>query len=250
MFKKKSDYVSRRSYRSRLTKNQKSSNIKSIIYVSLITVLLISGMFYGGMNMFVRIASWWADKQTMTTDTTNNNVIPPSVPRLIISNRVVRDSKITLGGFAEPNIEVSISNNDQVISKTLADNNGQFVFSEINLVNGDNIFRVRASDKLGNFSQYGNPEKITYDNVPPELTIESPSSGADIRGAQNQVVEIKGRTEQGVRVWINDKLVIIGNNGNFVSTYRLSVGQQEIVVKAIDLAGNETEEILVLSYSP
>ena len=215
----------------------------------LLVGLLLSGLLYGGVNLFVRLAAWWADRQTVVTNGPQDTT-PPATPRLLITNRVVKENTISLTGFSEPDSEVSLINNDQSISTIKADSNGQFTFTDVNLVNGENAFSVKAKDQADNFSQASTSEIVTFDKQPPELKIESPANGSDFRGAENQTIEIRGSTEENARVWINDKLVIVGSEGKFVSTYRLNQGTQDLKIKTIDAAGNESEQVLSVSYSP
>jgi len=64
-----------------------------------------------------------------------------------------------------------------------------------------------------------------------------------------QTVTIEGTVNEEARIWINERLVIV-DQGVFRNSYRLSQGSQDIVIKAVDQAGNETETTLTLSYQP
>jgi len=217
--------------------------------MSFLTVLILAGILYGGINLFVKLTAWWADQQTIVNNDPEDTVAP-SPPRLVITNRVVKESNFSLIGFSEPESGITLTNNGQPVAKVNADSNGQFNFSDLTLVEGENALSVKASDKAGNFSQPSSTETIIFDNKPPALQLEYPTNGSDFRGADSQTIEIRGKTEEKARVWINDKLVIIGEDGQFVATHRLNQGNQELKIKSIDSAGNETEQVISVSYSP
>ncbi len=89
---------------------------------------------------------------------------------------------------------------------------------------------------------------ILLDSTPPELEIESPEP--NFSTVQDFVI-IKGQTEQETRVFINDISVVVLADGSFEYQYFLKEGENKIIIKAVDKAGNSTEkELTVIKEQP
>ncbi|MBT8359020.1 MAG: LysM peptidoglycan-binding domain-containing protein [Desulfobacterales bacterium] len=113
-----------------------------------------------------------------------------------------------------------------------------------NLADGSlpNLFywRVTAvsSDKLRGQSSEARFIKITQDDKPPFLVLQSPDEGLLI---SNNMVDILGMTETDSLLTIQDQPVDIAANGKFRFRQKLVEGTNSIIVKAIDRAGNITK---------
>jgi type II secretory pathway pseudopilin PulG len=90
-------------------------------------------------------------------------------------------------------------------------------------------FRVSGGGSSGNASQSGG------DTTPPPLTLKAPFN----IGGQFYIIE--GQTESGATVFINDEEVDVESSGHFKKLVSFNkVGQNSVVVKAVDAAGNQT----------
>jgi hypothetical protein len=90
---------------------------------------------------------------------------------------------------------------------------------------------------------------IFFDTSPPELTISEPPDQSDYYGDENQV-KIMGLTEEGARVTVNGRLVVMNQDGSFEFTFSLSEGTNPIKIVATDQAGNQAEKEITINYSP
>jgi len=114
-----------------------------------------------------------------------------------------------------------------------------------NLKEGDHIFSIKAKDEAGNESQ-----TLIYtfkvDITPPSLEILSPLSGTEVL---EKIIEIKGKTEPNISVKVKDTLVTTDEQtGEFKISYTLNEGTNDILVTAIDKAGNETSKKITILY--
>ncbi len=114
-----------------------------------------------------------------------------------------------------------------------------------NLREGDHIFSVKAKDEANNES-----EIITYtfkvDITPPNLEILFPQSNIEVL---EKIIEIKGKTEPGITVKVKDISVISDQqSGDFKISYSLVEGINQLEIKAIDKAGNETMKTLIIKF--
>lgn len=114
-----------------------------------------------------------------------------------------------------------------------------------NLKEGDHIFSIKAKDEAGNESQI-----LTYtfkvDITPPILEISSPISGIEVL---DKIIEIKGRSEPGATIKTKDIIVTTDQQtGEFKISYSLDEGTNDILITAIDKAGNETSKKIKVIY--
>jgi len=114
-----------------------------------------------------------------------------------------------------------------------------------NLKEGNHIFSLKAKDEAGNESQ-----TLIYtfkvDITPPALEILSPLSGAEVL---EKIIEIKGKTEPNISVKVKDILVTTDEQtGEFKISYTLDEGTNDILITAIDKAGNETSKKITILY--
>ena len=66
---------------------------------------------------------------------------------------------------------------------------------------------------------------------------------------QDSRIEVKGKSDANVRLTLNDRLIIVTGDGNFSSNYNLNPGDNQLIFKAVDKAGNETIKELLVKYS-
>lgn len=114
-----------------------------------------------------------------------------------------------------------------------------------NLKEGEHTFSIKAKDEAGNESQI-----ILYtfkvDITPPSLEITTPLSGTEVL---EKIIEIKGKTEPGINVKIKDTVVTSDQQtGEFKISFTLDEGSNDILITAIDKAGNETSKKITIFY--
>ena len=80
--------------------------------------------------------------------------------------------------------------------------------------------------------------RIIHDSYPPYLVLHTPENDKTV--TSNKVL-ISGNTEPEIKLTIGDYQASIDEKGNFSYCYNLNEGNQKIIVKAVDKAGNETK---------
>lgn len=71
----------------------------------------------------------------------------------------------------------------------------------------------------------------------PGLSVLSPAESATVT---NDSVEIKGKTDSNVLVWVNSSSVLVDVNGNFTKDIPVFTGQETITIKALNSFGRQT----------
>lgn len=231
-----------------LQKRSRNTFILSIIGIIIIVFLLLrygipilsDASFYFG-----RVANTFQTNESLNIEDEQNQTYVPT-PRLDPIPSATNENIFTIEGQTLAGLEVEIHLNGEVVGITDTDENGFFEY-EITLTDGDNIIKARAinGESKGSFTR---SKTITYKDEGPDLIIESPKTGDEIKG-QNPS-EIRGTTDPDSTVTVNDFQAIINSKGNWSYFLTLREGQNEIKVISTDPAGNETEELISVQYSP
>lgn len=234
--------------RLRLSSHEESRNFKKAGLFIVLTIGLLSLLFFFGIPLMARFATFIAEFGKSDDPITKDDKIPPAPPRIEDLPEATNKFSLDLKGATETGATVIIDFNGQV-EEVLAGADGNFS-KKVNLLDGDNTLTLTARDPAGNISQPTDTYKIVYDGIKPKLSVGSPSDGAEFFGSGQRQVTIQGTSEFGVNLLINDRLVSIGEEGNFSFTTSLSEGENIFNVKATDKAGNESESTLTLQFNP
>lgn len=233
---------------SRMQRLEEKRNLKrAVLFICGIVVILVLVLTLGFSaltNMFLFISSL---KSGGNLNTKSDN-IPPSPPQLIVPFEATNSASLTIKGIAEPSSKVYLSHNGKDTIDTTTPDSGVFIFERIKLVDGKNTFSAISIDPAGNKSQNSELQVITLSTKSPTLSLDSPSdrqvvTGKDIR------LEVKGTTDIGTRVTVNDRVVIVGADGRFTMTIGLNSGENVLVVVATDVAGNQTRKEVTVTYN-
>jgi photosystem II stability/assembly factor-like uncharacterized protein len=91
---------------------------------------------------------------------------------------------------------------------------------------------------------------VTQDNNPPNLQIISPQDNARVSSPSLIISGVATDIESGIaKVTINDITVQVSSDGTFSFIMTLSPGENKIVIKAFDKAGNLTTKTLTVYYA-
>ena len=173
--------------------------------------------------------------------------MPPLAPRILRDFEATNSATIKIKGFAEAKVKVELYKNEISIGSTEVSENGDFLFDKIDLSAGDNYFSAIAStDKSGN-SDESEIINVVYDTVAPSLTLTNPSE--ESLSVDSIDFDIVGKTDKGISVLINNKIVKVDDNGDFKEKWQLTIGKNDLVVIARDDAGNETKKSISITYS-
>lgn len=219
------------------------------LLISLILfVLFILAVVFAGIPLLTRtiifLSSFHKENSTTNTITTSKIEIPILNPLSEATN----SSPILVSGIGEKETTIKILVNDDEAAKTLADKDGKFEAKNIKLREGQNNI-VAVTLKYDQESSPSAPQIITYQKKPPKLDISSPNEGQKFL-AESKDIAISGQTDPGNKVTINDRLVIVAQDGKFNYKVTLSDGDNNYKIIATDIAGNQTTVERKVSYSP
>ena len=235
--------------RSRLIRKQEEKNIRRAILYIFLTLALAGVLIFAGIPLLIKMAIFLGNLRSSSKLPEKQDEIPPAPPRLVVPFEATNSAQFSLKGYTESGATVKLFNSSLSFGEVVADNEGNFSLEGLKLTTGRNEITAVAIDSEGNESQASLPETIDYDTTPPALEITSPENETTITGLEKELI-IRGRTEEGVRVTINDRLVIVGPGGDFNYQYSLQEGENSFRIVAQDEAGNQTTQELKITYSP
>lgn len=233
--------------RSRLSKKAEKKSIQTIILSILGIGLILFLLFRYGIPLisdasffFSRIVSS-GDKKTQTKE--EDKFVP--IPNLDPLPKVTKEQNVKVTGTSLSELSVVLYLNGNKDEEMEVAKDGTFEFS-VRLTEGENIIKAKAL-KSGNESEFSESITTTYKKEEPELTIEAPRDGETVSGSNPY--NVSGKTEPDTTVAVNDfQAIISGETWTYALT--LKDGENEIKVIATDLAGNKTEKIIKINYSP
>lgn len=180
-----------------------------------------------GSNFYEFFAKDRAGNTNSRTLTLYLDITPPPIMITapedgLLTNR----SSVTVTGYTEPGAKVTVN---MVQVDVWLD--GSFS-AQVTLQSGANTITVAATDVAGN--QMNAVRTVLLDNEL-SITILNPTENM----ATNQItILVRGITDPGCLLRLNDAVVSIAMDGNFTVAYALSEGMNELVLSGVDRAGN------------
>ena len=215
---------------------------------AVLTFAAILGVLFYGLPSVAKFASFLTDLRKSSLPVDKSDTTPPAPPRLERLPEATKDAEIIINGVTEEGATVILTLNGKD-EEVIANAEGKFAFS-FPLKKGENEIIAKVKDKAGNESQPTNAILIVFDNETPNLDISYPSDGAQFYGEKDRQLVIKGTTETGVALTINDRLVKVEEDGAFTFATSLGEGANSFNFKSTDKAGNQAEKTLSVNFSP
>lgn len=113
------------------------------------------------------------------------------------------------------------------------------------LEKGENSIYILAKSKDSKTEKSTITYKVFYKSEKPKLEISEPSDNST---TSNQEIKVKGSTDKETYIHINEMPVVVDANGNFEIAIRLKDGDNQIIAKAQDIAGNEETKTIKVTY--
>lgn len=228
---------------SRLSKRQQQRmNRQTLVVLATSAILLLLFIFIILPGLLGYIF-----KNDSTTSVSSGDTIPPQVPILAAPPLATNSAQLTVSGFSEAGSEVVLVVNGEVASEQQVAEDGSFALQSV-LRDGENTVAAFARDDSKNESRPSKSYLVILDTAAPGLELESPQPGQQFELRQNQNINIKGKTEPNARVQLNERLVLANSEGEFSTTIQLNEGENKLLFKIIDEAGNSYEEERVVSF--
>jgi len=231
--------------RSRLKRKTEQEVTKKTVFLGFLTIVFAILILVFGLPFLIKFSVFLGSTKGNAVDKTKT--LPPLAPRLVLPFEATNSGKISVNGFAEPQVTVELFKNDVSVGKTQVTDNGDFGFGGIGLDNGDNNFSALASNDKNGDSEKSTPIDVVYDTESPYLELTNPTE-TDL-SVDYADFDIIGKTDKGMSVSVNDKIAVVDDRGNFKLKWQLSTGKNSLVVKATDEAGNTTSKTVSITYS-
>lgn len=232
---------------SRLASTEERRNVRRAFIFIVLAVIASILMFFVGIPALGKFAAFVSDFKKTTTPISSNDTTPPAPPKFKTFPDYTNQNQVSIEGTAESGTVIKLTFNGTE-KETVSDSGSNFSFS-LSLRDGENTFSAKAVDNVGNESQVTQEYKIVFDKKAPEFTIDSPGNGAQFFGSKQRQATIQGTTEVGTQITINDRVIVVDDNGKFQYTLTLSEGENKFLIRATDRAGNSTEQELILHFT-
>lgn len=225
-------------------KEQKKLMTQTALTLSLVVVIILVFLFFVLPNI-VRVAFNVLDADPIAK---SEDTLPPQIPILEAPVEATFSSQIKLSGYGEAKSEIILVVNGNEVDKKIIADDGTFSL-DVTLTDGENTITTFSKDEAQNESSASKKFIVILDTTVPTIEIESPQDGERITLRKNQITTIKGKTEPRAKVFIDSRLVLADQEGNFQGNYNLQEGDNKIIIRAIDLAGNQSESSLLVNFA-
>lgn len=226
-------------FKTRLAKKESQRMVNQSVWLLVFTGIVVIALIFWGIPSLIRLAGFLGEIKN--GDTVPEDTLAPLAPQLDLGFDATRSAELTIRGYAESGVVVKLSNNGLETGEATVGDEGSFEFVDFELDEGDNELALVAIDNAGNESEVSK-RTIVFDNTDPKLSITKPENGASFGDSQNRTIDVEGESESDVEVYVNDRLAIVGSDGKFSQRISLNDGDNEITVRAVDRAGNESEK--------
>lgn len=233
---------------SRLASIEERRNRRRAFFFTFLTLLSLLALIFFGLPAIAKFAAFLTDLRKSSLPVDKNDTTPPAPPRLASLPEATNKAEIELSGITEEGAIVTLFINGKE-EEIVANSEGNFAFS-FTLEKGENEVYAKAKDAAGNESQPSSVQLVIFDNEAPPLTISSPLDGAQFFGESQRQLSIRGTTEAGVTLTVNDRIVKVEDDGSFVFVSSLGEGTNSFNFKSTDKAGNQTEKTISVNFSP
>jgi hypothetical protein len=234
--------------RSRLSRIQGKRAARQGVLLIILTIAIGIVMLFWGIPAIASLAGLF-----IKSDTTKpiDYELKPTPPIFADIPEATYSATITVGGFAQPGIDVILFVNGAEYGRHLTTDSGTFSFENVKLGEGENTVYAYATTKGNLDSEQSKSYQVTVDTTKPTITLTSPTDGSVMRGQSQRIVTFAGKvSEEGSKVYIGERMVIVQTDGTFTLPYQLVEGDQEIALKVIDHAGNESDSSMKLRWEP
>ncbi|HEX6369730.1 MAG TPA: colicin E5-related ribonuclease [Longimicrobium sp.] len=175
------------------------------------------------------------DAAGLRTDSVRTVIRDTEAPAVFLTapadGAVTRDSVVTVSGTVADRTLAGVNVNGIPVTP---DAGGGFT-AQVPVTEGVNFVSVTATDRAGNASTVS--RQVTRDTQAPIITVLEPDDGA-VTEAEEIAVRGVVQDASPVTLSLGPNAVLVGPDGSFQTTAPLAEGENELVLKATDGAGN------------
>lgn len=220
--------------------------LKRVVITNTLSLIIVALTYFWMVYFLSNVSSFWdlfRDKEIYVREDT----VAPMSPFLNAIPRATQEESIDITGRAIPGARVVLYVDDATSDQTTTDSEGVFAFPSVPITIFQQKIYVKAVDENGVESRPSTEYSVIRDTEPPELEIITPVNGEEFRST-GQSYRVTGTTEPDATVYVNDQLAVVNPSGEFFTSVRLEIGGNNLQIRAIDRAGNETEEFVNIQY--
>lgn len=230
----------------RRSKYKRRAFLWQFILASSLGLALFLILFFLGIPLLAKLSLFF-EKGKGEETIIQNDQTAPFPPQLETPLTATNSARIIVRGTSEPDSTVTLYLNNQALDKILVGKDGSFT-KRITLREEKNKIIGQAIDRAGNESTFSSSLLIVYKRKSPLLEIEFPPD-EDFETDKDEI-EVKGKTDPGMNLNINNRFVLVNNDGSFNHFISLSEGENLIEIVVADEAGNESKAERKIIYSP
>lgn len=233
-------------HKTRLQSIEEKKSLRQAAFFLVLTLLLILGVFFLGIPLFIKLAVTFGNKSTTTPSGGLTQNVSLSQPRLVPLATATNSASLTLSGFSIPDAKIKIYLNNVSLKEVKADKNGEFSSNSINLREGSNSLKIVAN--IDNKDSEPYTTSIIYSNTSPSLEITSPKDNASYFDKDKEI-SVEGKTDQNCIVTVNNHMAIVNDDGSFSTMISLNEGDNTLRIVSQNEAGNQTAKEIKVTYS-
>lgn len=232
-------------FNSRLEKKIEKQSKRQAILVFLATIGLFIALLFVGLPALFALTNFVSALARPSTKVIVQK-IKPTTPRFNQEILATSGATFVLSGVADPKATIEISQKGQSLGTVVTNDDGSFSI-ETDLEKGENIFLAQAVLENGTKSDSSQAYVLRRLFGKPKLEVEKPTDGETVK---DNPTEIKGKTDPGNTISINDRLAITDSSGTFSYLLNLTGGENKLTIVSKDPAGNTTNKELTIKFSP
>ena len=237
------------SKRSRLNRHLERQSKKTLAISILGLILIILVLFKFGIPFIAAIGSISGQvapaKQSGNASQSTSPQTFLAPPTLNQTFDATNSAQVEISGSSTTGNQVAIYLNGSLFEKVDLGSDNTFK-DNLTLSTGDNIIKAKSVNG-SHESDFSDSITITYKNSPPNLSIDSVHDGDSVKSSP---VNIGGKTDPEDTVTVDGFQAIVDSQGGYSYSLNLQNGDNNVVVDAIDNAGNKTEKTIKVTYSP
>lgn len=229
------------------TYRQKQFRRKVLFYVFTLALIIIL-LFTFGLKLLIQtsliIANIASPKKSLQTQESKDGSFfgalnIDNVPTATNSARLIVSGSITNYDTVEFYI------NDKKVDEKSFSSSDSFSSEIGDLEVGDNIIYLKAKATNTKDTKESQRFTVTYKNQKPTLEITEPETP---KKTNKPDIKVSGQTDKEIFIHVNEMPLVVDSSGNFQTTVMLKEGENNIIVKAEDNAGNIESKTLTITY--